>query len=59
MATSRDQIEHLEHEWEKETYKHFSRSRRWLKRQMNRFMRRMIILDINKIENLIRDGNIN
>ena len=40
MATSRDQIEHFEHEWEKGTYKHFSHSRRWLKRQMNRFIRR-------------------
>ena len=42
MATSREQIEHLEHFWknEEKPWKKYSRSRRWLKRQMNRFIRR-------------------
>lgn len=42
MATVRDQIEHLEHEWvdEEKPWKTYSRSRSWLKKQMNRFMRR-------------------
>lgn len=43
MATSRDQIEHLEHWWipADRPWKNFSKSRRWLKRQMNRYMRRL------------------
>lgn len=42
MATSREQIEHFEHFWknEEKPWKRFSYSRKWLKRQMNRFIRR-------------------
>lgn len=44
MGTCREQIEHLEHCWEKENketpWKKFSYSRKWLKKQMNRFIRR-------------------
>lgn len=42
MATCRDQIEHLEHWWkdEEKPWKDYSHSRRWLKKQMNRFIRR-------------------
>jgi hypothetical protein len=44
MGTNREQIEHLEHELSKDSdkpWKKYSYSRKWLKRQMNRFMRRM------------------
>jgi len=40
MSTKREQIEHLEHGWQADTWKKFSYSRRWLKQQMNRFLRR-------------------
>ena len=43
MATSRDQIEHLEYWWTKNSdkpWKDWSHSRRWLKKQMHRFLRR-------------------
>ena len=43
MATTREQIEHLEHYWEgtgEKPWKKLSHSRKWLKRQMSRFMRR-------------------
>lgn len=42
MATVREKIEHLEIKWAKEIapWKNGSYSRKWLKRQMNRFMRR-------------------
>lgn len=44
MATNREKIEHFEHLWEGEDnekpWKRFSHSRRWLKQQMNKFIRR-------------------
>ena len=41
MATSRQKIEHLEHFWENDKpWKNLSYSRRWLKKQMNKFIRR-------------------
>lgn len=44
MATCRDQIEHLERKWSKnlETWKrkNLSHSRKWLKKQMNKFIRK-------------------
>ena len=43
MATTREQIEHLEHYWEgigRKPWKKLSYSRKWLKKQMSRFMRR-------------------
>jgi len=40
MATSREQIEHPEHRWEEGTWKKLSHSRKWLKKQMNRYLRR-------------------
>ena len=44
MATSRVKIEHLEHYWEGDNnnkpWKKLSHSRRWLKKQMNKFIRR-------------------
>ena len=42
MATVREQIEHLEHEWkdEEKPWKSFSKSRKYLKTQMNKFIRR-------------------
>lgn len=42
MATTREQIEHLEHFWkdEEKPWKKFSRSRRYLKKQMNKYLRR-------------------
>lgn len=41
MATSRVKIEHLEHFWENDKpWKKLSYSRRWLKKQMNKFIRR-------------------
>ena len=42
MATNREKIEHLEHYWKNadKPWKNFSRSRRWLKKQMNRYIRR-------------------
>lgn len=50
MAVTREQIEHLEHQWqeqrkkEKDTergwWKSLSRSRKYLKKQMNRYIRR-------------------
>lgn len=48
MATCRDKIEHLEHELIKNSEKPWrqtSKSRKWLKKQMNRFMRREPISD--------------
>lgn len=42
MALKREQIEHLEHYWEKDNpkkWQKFSYSRRWLKKQMNKFIR--------------------
>ncbi len=42
MALSREQIEHLEHEWIKlsdKPWRKTSRSRRYLKKQMNKFIR--------------------
>lgn len=50
MATTREQIEHLEHTWEEDLKKEknkedgwwrkFSKSRKYLKKQVNRYMRR-------------------
>lgn len=50
MALTREQIEHLEHQWEEDLKKEknkengwwrkLSRSRRYLKKQMNRYIRR-------------------
>ena len=43
MATIKDQIEHLEHKWAEESdtpWKNWSSSRKWLKRSINRLMRR-------------------
>ena len=43
MATRRDKIEHFEHKWAKDSdtpWANWSYSRKWLKRQMNRFIRR-------------------
>ena len=42
MGLTREQIEHLEHDWEKNSdkpWQKLSRSRRWLKKQTNKFMR--------------------
>lgn len=42
MSLNREQIEHLEHFWAKDTskpWKNYSYSRKWLKRQMNKFIR--------------------
>ena len=46
MGTFRDQIEHLEHRLQQESdkpWKNFSRSRKMLKRMMNRYIRRQKI----------------
>ena len=48
MATTREQIEHFEHEWAKTLeknkesgwWKNFSKTRKYLKTQMNRYIRR-------------------
>lgn len=40
MAVNLDKIVHLEHAWEEGTWKKFSFSRKWRKRQMNRYIRR-------------------
>lgn len=42
MATTRDQIEHIEHNWvdEEKPWKKFSKSRKYLKKQMNKYIRR-------------------
>ena len=42
MATTREKIERFEIKWGKEIapWKHFSYSRKWRKKQMNRFIRR-------------------
>ena len=45
MAVSREQIEHLEHVWMESgnmdnPWRKLSHSRKWLKTQMNRYMRR-------------------
>ena len=50
MATTREQIEHLEHQWEEDLkkdkekengwWRKLSRSRKYLKNQMNRYIRR-------------------
>ena len=42
MATTRDQIEHIEHNWlnEEKPWKNYSKSRKYLKRQMNKYIRR-------------------
>ena len=43
MATSREQIEHFEYWWVKKSdtpWKNWSHSRKWLKNQMNRYLRR-------------------
>lgn len=42
MATTRDQIEHLEHNWvdDEKPWKKFSKSRKYLKSQMNKYIRR-------------------
>lgn len=52
MATTREQIEHLEYflKDKNKPWKKLSYSRKWLKRQMNRFIRRK-----NKKENYIID----
>lgn len=41
MALYRQQIEHLEHFWknEEKPWKNYSHSRRYLKKQMNKFIR--------------------
>ena len=42
MALDREQIDHLEHRFRKYTdkpWKNFSHSRKWLKKQMNKFIR--------------------
>ena len=41
MALSREQIEHLEHFWvgKDKPWKNFSYSRKWLKKQLNKFIR--------------------
>lgn len=41
MALSREQIEHFEHWWENEEkpWKKCSYSRKWLKKQINKFIR--------------------
>ena len=43
MATQKDQIEHLEYNWidEEKPWKKYSRSRKYLKRQMSKYIRRM------------------
>jgi hypothetical protein len=48
MAATREQIEHLEHKWEEDLkkdkesswWRKLSRSRKYLKSQMNRYIRR-------------------
>ena len=50
MATTREQIEHLEHKWEEDLkkdkgkengwWRKLSRSRKYLKKQVNRYIRR-------------------
>ena len=43
MATTREKIEHFEHDWVKDSetpWQNWSRSRKWLKKQMNRWIRR-------------------
>lgn len=50
MGVTRDQIEHLEHQWEEENrkekdpenawWRELSKSRKYLKKQMNRYIRR-------------------
>ena len=43
MATTREKIEHLEHRWVKDSdtpWQNWSYSRKWLKKQMNRYIRR-------------------
>lgn len=41
MALVREQIEHLEHVLKEDgDWKNYSHSRKWLKKQLNRFMRR-------------------
>ena len=46
MATTRDQIEHFDHYYkvrggeDDKPWKNYSHSRRWLKKQMNRYIRR-------------------
>lgn len=42
MALAREQIEHLEHYWEQDSekpWKKLSKSRRWMKKQMNKYIR--------------------
>lgn len=44
MALSREQIEHLEYWWKKDgnmdnPWRHLSHSRRWLKKQVNKYIR--------------------
>ncbi len=41
MATCREKIEHLEYYLKDSSdWKHYSKSRRWLKKQMNKYIRR-------------------
>ena len=45
MATTREQIEHFEYWWKKKgdmdnPWRQLSHSRKWLKKQMNKFLRR-------------------
>ena len=43
MATTREKIEHFEHQWVKDSdtpWQNWSYSRKWLKKQMNRYIRR-------------------
>lgn len=42
MALCREQIEHMEHGWSKDSetpWQNWSYSRKWLKKQMNKFIR--------------------
>lgn len=53
MALCREQIDHLEHKFRSmndKPYKSFSHSRKWLKNQINRFIRRegKVIADDDK-----------
>ena len=45
MATTREQIEHFEYWWKESgnmdnPWRHLSHSRKWLKKQMNKYIRR-------------------
>lgn len=42
MATNREQIEHLNFKNENKSWKKYSHSRKWLKRQMNKYIRRTL-----------------